>query len=293
MSAEVELGVWSTRPAFGGSQVAVVGEWVAVAGPGRLSVWRDTQAPNSTPIHSIDAPAPAPGMPRIVDGRVLWGPGMLDLESGEFQLREGAVSPRRPGAVERVQSYAWSADGELLVASLAGGDPPARVLAITEAGVRELWAGSDVAPPAAWVGREAVVVGFRDLRVWDRHGAAIATLPTGTPAVAKIAATKQEDRLLVVAEGRSLTLIDTARWEIVDTWIGRWASAAVDPAGAFVVGLELDGRLRFACLDPAGFGEALASFEAPQRVSVSLGAGRVWVAGAGELAEASYAIRCP
>ncbi|MDH3603847.1 MAG: hypothetical protein OEU26_29915 [Candidatus Tectomicrobia bacterium] len=252
---ELMIGAWTPLLGGRGATLAVANEYTAAAELARLTVWADERR-----IAQVEAATPAPRRPRISGGRVLWGDGVMELATGYYQrveavaaaIVEGTDAPQTPTPFGgyRAATYAWSDDGQALVISAAWtgppGPPPARVVLVDGSGHHQatLWQESDLAPTAAWVGCNVIVVGTREPRVYDRAGSNLIILSTGTPAV-RINASVDETRLLVVEHGR-LTVWDIERWTTVGVWTGTWLDAALTPDGRTVVAVGLNGHLYLA-----------------------------------------------
>jgi hypothetical protein len=219
---------------------------------------------------------------------------VVELDSGTYTLRSGAVPAVLPfGKGEQPVTYAWSPGGERLVASVWSGDPsrPAKVV-LHDGGSSTLWEGSDIAPRAAWAGREAIVVGFKDPRVWSASGAELGTIAAGGASIERIDASRDERRLIAVDVNRTIALIDGQSFAVLDRWSGAWAYGAIDPDGRFAVGLDTSGALHFACIEgerlvPAGQAEGDRGAAA-----VAVGDDLIAIAGGGELRVASLAVAC-
>lgn len=252
------IGSWTPLHDGRGSRLALSSQRTAAAELRRLTVWSA-----GSRIAHVEAPVPEPGRPRFAGEFVLWGDGKFDITSGEYKrmpeilraIGEGSSAPPTPSPLGEYvpTTYAWGEDSEVLVVAAAWngapGPPPARAVLVNGSGHHQkaLWEGSDVAPMAAWVGREVVVVGVRQPRVFDRDGCAVATLAEGVPAV-RIEASADDTRLLVVEHGR-LTVWDTASWKSLGTKRGAWLDATIDPIGRILVAADLQGRLQFTRVD--------------------------------------------
>lgn len=255
------LGAWRALPGGWAATLAVDGERTAAAAAGRITVWEgEREIAEATTATRV-------GRPRFAGERVLWGAGALDLASGRYRAVEGIGAALVEGTGETPglpdwplpqgrgyvpTAYAWSPDGEMLVASASWGGPPgppaARVVLVTAAGEHRatLWQASDLAPTAAWVGHSALVVGCRQPRVFDLQGQELATLEGVTPPV-RIEASADESRLLVVEHGR-LALWRTADWSELVTHQGAWLDASLSPDGRLLAAVDFEGRLRIAAV---------------------------------------------
>jgi hypothetical protein len=194
--------------------------------------------------------------------------------------------------------HAWSAQGDRLLVSYSTGNSarPTRVAlfdAMTGHAVATLWHGIELPPQAAWVGRQAAVVGFRDLHVFDTSSGAergIVALDAGT--ITRLDADTAERRLVAVDLNRSIIWIDPHSWLVVDSWNGRWQDAAIAPDGRFIAALDLSGRLHFACLADGCFrpiGEASGTRYAG---SVALTQNAIGLVGDGLAARTTLAVEC-
>lgn len=285
----VQLGTWSSVPSESGAALALSGDLLAVTGPARAVVWERTRK-----VVSVDAPMPAPGAPRLGAGRLYWGPSVVELSSGQLRLVREAVPQVRPGGGERATTYAWSADGQRLVACL-GGDADQRPRALLLHGlgavVKTLWEQSGVSPRAAWVGQRAAVIGLSDPRAYDAEGAELARVALGAGTVVHLEASADEERLLVVELNQRLTLIRTASWSVADRWAGAWVHGAIAPGGRFAVALGFDGRLFAAGIQDHRFSPAVQVASLPGAAAVAVTDSEVAVIRNGEVRRAALTVR--
>lgn len=288
----IQITSWEMLPSEGGGSLTIAGDRMAVGGSARLSVWQ-----GDTRIASVDAPSPAPGTPRFVGNRVYWGPGVVDLPSGKYTLFVGAQPAIRPERGERPQVYTWSPQGDRLLGSFSTGDPicPVRVTLFngqTGTAVATLWEGSGLPPQAAWLGTDAVVVGFGDPRVFDHTGKYLGDIALGGATIAAIEATTDERRLIAIDLNRTIAWIDSETWTVLDRWSGPWLHGTVSPDGRFVAVLEPWGKLHFACLEGDRFkpiGQAPCD---PNAVALALTLSEIATVGSGEVRWASLRIDC-
>jgi hypothetical protein len=285
----VRIGPWEAVTAEGGGSISLDGDRLAVASQAHLVVWLGQRR-----LGAAEAPWPAPGRPRFLGSRVLWGPGVLDLASGNYAPLAAARPEIWPGGGERPHVHAWSALGERLLVSYSTGDParPTRIVLFDGASGRAVltrWHSDALPPEAAWVGRDVAAVGFRDLELLDAAtGAERGRVALGAGTVTRLD-TDAEERLLVAVDlNRAIFSIDLQAGRIVDRWEGRWLDAAVAPDGRLVVALDLAGGLHFA--SPAGGRFRLFGETAAQPGSVALDRGVLGVAGGGIAARATLAI---
>lgn len=273
----IELGSWSVVPSQGGSWIALDGDRVAVASPGRLVVRQ-----GSRQVAEAVAPGPAPGVPRFVGDRVFWGSGVLDLTSGGY----AALVPTMPDGASRVKVHAWSPRGDHLVIATDRDDParPTRVALLdgpSGTALATLWEGSAVTPTAAWVGLRVAVVGFTDPRVFDFTATEVARIPLAMGPVWRIDATHDETRILVT--GRDMVLVDASSWAILDRWRGPWIDGAISPGGRIAAGIDSAGRLQLAAVVADRFHPARTIPIEPPLAGVALADDAVAVVGSGEL----------
>jgi hypothetical protein len=288
----IQINSWQTLPSEGGGSLGFAGDLMAVSGQARLCVWQ-----GETRLAAIDASSPAPGKPRFSDDRVYWGPGFLDLTTSRYTCLRAAQPEVRPGGGERPYVYAWSSGGDRLVGSFSSSetDRPVRVTLFDgQSGnrVATLWEGSGLAPAAAWLGRQAIVVGFGDPRVFDHSGSYLADIALGGGSIAAIEATTDERRLIIVDLNRTVALIDTDTWEILDRWPGPWLHAGVSPDGRFLAALEPGGKLHFACLDGDRFRPAGQAAVDSRAIALAITPGKIATVGGGEVRRGSLEIDC-
>ena len=279
---------------LGGSTIALDGDRVAAASAARLAVW--SSRGTGERLGETDALWPAPGHPRFLGKRVLWGPGALDLDSGVYVPLESARPAIWPGGSERPHLYAWSVRGDRLLVSSSTGDPsqPARIVLFNgETGrpLSTLWHADGPAPQAGWVGRRAVVVGFSDPRVFDAAtGNESGLVAIGGGTIARIDADDDDRRIVAVDLNRSIVLIDPDTWLVIDRWEGRWQDAAMAPDGRFVAALDFEGTLHFASLAAGRFqpiGDAAAP---PDAASIGLTRDAIGLTGSRGAARAALAV---
>ena len=292
--SSIEIGTWTPiGPTQGGATIAIAGELTAVAGPGHVVVWTGMQR-----VCQVEAPCPAPGTPRFRNGQLLWGPGVLDLNTNSYEVIEAACPQIRPGGGQRPSIYAWSPNGARLVAGYSTGeaDHQTRVTLFDGIGgqpIAELLRGNELPPQAVWVGREVAVVGFREPRLFSlATGAAQGMLPLDAGIITRLDADQDERFLIAVDLNRSVILIDQSRMTVVDRWEGRWQDAVISPDGRFLSALDMEGSMHFACLSDRGFqtlGEPDKSIRAN---SVALGDNVIAVASGGVAARATLRIDC-
>jgi len=236
-------------PCEGGGVIALAGELTAIAGASHLVVWSRNRR-----IGGADAQWPAPGVPRILNDRVLWGPGVLDLRTGSYEVIEASRPEIRPGGGERPCVYAWSTDGTRMVATYATGesDRPTRINLFDSTlgqAIATLWHGNELPPQAAWVGRHLAVLGFCDPRVFDvTNGTSHGAVAVDAGTIVRFDSDFEELRLIAVDLNRSVISIDQREWTVVDRWEGQWYDAVISPDGRFVAALDSSGKLHFACL---------------------------------------------
>jgi hypothetical protein len=288
----IQIDSWQMLPSNGGGSLVVDGERMAVSSSARLTVWH-----GGTRLATAEAPSPAPGIPRLVGERVYWGPGMLDLASGNYTRIEAAAPRVRPGAMERPSLYAWSPQGEWLLASFSAGDPlrPNAVRLFngrTGAAVATLWEGTGLPPQSAWLGERAAVLGFSPPQVFDYSGKRLAAIELGAATIGSVEATAREHRLMVLEVNRSIAWIDTGTWTILDRWPGPWLHGAVSPDGRFVVVLEPWGKLHFACLEEDRFKPAGRVAADPNAVALALAPNAIATVGGGEVRRANLTVDC-
>lgn len=272
---KVEAGAWTHLSPEGGSELAWSGSLLAVAGPAHLVVWD-----GGTRVMSVDAPVAAPGRPRFAGNSVHWGPLTIDLTSKALSTRHAAVPPRDPrGEGERATEYAWTPDGQRLLAAF-GGDSP-RVELFDANGARlPLWREGPAR--ALWAGRSALVVAAQDLVVFEPGGALRGRLAVG-PNPVVLAATTDETRLLVVDLNQALVLVRLADLSVVARWPGRFTHGSIDPEGRLVAGLEPGGVVRLARIGPSGLTELLTLDGGRGATAVALSSSQLAVSGGGEL----------
>jgi len=149
-------------------------------------------------------------------------------------------------------------------------------------------------PEAAWVGRQSVVVGFRDPRVFDAtSGVERGRVVLGGNTIARIDADDDEDRMVAVDINRSIAWIDPETWLVLDRWDGRWQDVAIAPDGRFVAALDFAGTLHFAGLEDGRFrpiGEISEAAALPYASSVEIAPGAIGLAGGGGAARATLAV---
>jgi hypothetical protein len=249
------IGDWHPLRGGRGTALAVAGRRTAAAEPQRLTVWSDDRL-----VARVEAPVRSPGLPRFAGEQVLWGAGKLDLAGGSYAplagideaIVAGTDAPSEPSPLGgyRLATSAWSADGEALVLTVSWTGPPgppaARALLLDGSGDRPqtLWQQSDVAPTAAWVGRDLVVVGTRRPGVFNRGGEPLAKLPQGIPAQRLDA--DADEALLLIVETSRLTVWSTASWTEEGRLDGTWLDGALTPDGQAVVAVDLEGTLHVA-----------------------------------------------
>jgi hypothetical protein len=261
---------------------------MAVASSARLRVWH-----GDSPGEIVQAPCPAPGIARFGGQKVYWGPGILDLASGEFRVIEDAKPEIWPGGGERPFVYAWSPAGDRLLASFstANANHPSRTALFNgETGtlIATLPNGTGLPPQAAWLGRHAAVVGFNHPRVFDLAGRQIAVIAVEAGNVSNIAAPENESRLILLDLNRNICVVDTASWAILDTWRGPWMYAAVSPDGKVVAALEAWEKIHFARLQDDRVHPSSVVPIDPSAVAIALADDQIAAVGGGELRWARF-----
>jgi hypothetical protein len=188
----------------------------------------------------------APGWPVIGEHAVHWGPGRLDLASGEFAAADGLLALCDHG--RRVpQAWAWRDDGERVLVCLAGGGPGrgGRTQAVLADAAGHAVAGlrddPEAAAPAACLGRSVAVVGSARASLHAPDGRLLLRLDNPTPAL-RLLLCADESMLLLVENGR-LSLHGVAGGELRARWEGAWIDAAASPDGRRLLALDLQGRL--------------------------------------------------
>ena len=288
--SSIQIDSWRVRPSDGGASLALDRGRMAIASSARLCVWQGDKR-----VASVEALFPSPGIPRFVGQKVYWGPGFLDLVSGEYRRLENAQPTMWPGGGERAHVYAWSPIGDRLVAGFSTGDPnhPARATLFSgETGVTiaSLWEGNRLPPQAAWLGEHAAVVGLSSPEVFDHLGKHLATIALDGTNVASIDAPRNEQRLMLLDLNRTISWIDTATWTILDVWSGPWLHAAVSPDGRLVVALEAWGKVYFARIENDKFSFAGSADIDSKAVTLALTEDQIATVGGGEARWASLAV---
>jgi hypothetical protein len=281
----IQVGPWQVLPSEGGSSVAFSGEWMAVAGPARLNVWR-----GGAHVASANAFFPAPGTPRFLGRRVNWGAGFLDLDSGAYQRLEGAEPPPVPGAGERATIYAWAARSNRVLGVFGTPRSLRATLFNGETGASEttLAEGPGLAPSAAWLGLNVAVLGFANPKVFGLSGAVQAEIALRGGQIACIAATEAEDRMAIVDLNRAMYWIDTGSWTVLDVWPGPWLHGAVSDDGRTVAAIEPWGKLHVASVVADRF-QSMSRFAVDDgAVTVALSASEIAIAGAGKVSRAEF-----
>ena len=288
--SSIQIDSWRVRPSDGGASLALDQDRMAIASSARLCVWQ-----GGTRVANVEALFSSPGIPRFVGQKVYWGPGFLDLVSGEYRRLENAQPTMWPGGGERAHVYAWSPSGDRLVASFSTGDPnhPVRATLFsgeTGATVASLWEGNRLPPQAAWVGEHAAVVGLNTPEVFDHSGKHIATIVLDGANVAAIDAPRNERRLMVLDLNRTISWIDTATWGILDTWSGPWLHASVSPDGRLVAALEAWGKVHFARTENDKFSFVGSADIDSNAVSLALSDDQIATVGGGEVGWATLTV---
>jgi len=286
----IRIGAWQTVSSEGGDRVALDGNRIAVCGVARLSVWQD-----HTRLASADAPSPAPGAPRFLCSRVYWGPGLYDLESGTYQWLENTAPRAQPLQRERCHVYAWSPRGDWILGCFGTGDSAHSVRVTLFNGrsgekVADLSHGVGLPPQAAWIGEQAAVVGFRDLRVYGLSGEHLADVELHGADIVALDAAIGERRLMVVEQARAIHWIDTAAWSVQESWPGPWLSGAVSPDGQLAAALEPWGKLHFAFLEDGHFKVAGHADADSSAITLALTRTRIATAGGGKLRWADLSV---
>ena len=281
------LKISSWQPLLGGrgNTLAIDKNYVAAAELARLTVWSGDQL-----IAQVESPIPAPGRPRFTAGHLMWGEGLLNLQTGIYKhvadvsaaLVQGTETPVLPSPRGGYcpSTYAWSPEGDALVVAAAWtgvpGPPSARVILVSGSGHYQstLWQGSDLAPKAIWAGRDVIVVGNRNPLVFNRDGSIIKTLTAKVPAF-RIDVSADETRLLLAEHGQ-LTIWDTHTWIPIGTVIGRWLDAAISSDGNLVMAVDFDGNIKIIHVaDELSTQEVIMSLK--QVCNITLGLDRVAV----------------
>jgi len=223
-------------------RLALRGECVAAATLDRLGVWR---APDALPRAAV-SPVRAPGWPVIGETGVHWGPGRLDLASGEFATADGLLALCDHG--RRVpQAWAWRDDGLQVLLCVAatgpGRDGGTRALLADAEGhaITELRHDAEAAAAAACLGRAVAVVGSARASVHGPDGRLRYRLDNPTPAL-RLVLCANESMLLLVESGR-LSLHEAAGGDLRARWQGAWIDAAPSPDGRLLLSLDVQGRL--------------------------------------------------
>jgi hypothetical protein len=192
-----------------------------------------------------------------------------------------------PGAGERPHFYAWSPTGERLLASFSSISPrQSSRLALFNAHTGELlsniWQGNDLPAPVGWLGTSATVAGFGDPLVFNAAGDRQARIPLGGAVLSKLEATADEKRLIAVDMNRSVALIDSLDWRILDRLTGPWLHAAITPDGGLVALLEPWGKLHLLRVNNEHF-EPIGVVPIPaDAVALALTPGELITAGGGQ-----------
>jgi hypothetical protein len=290
----LQTGPWEhAGSSAGGEVVAIEGNRTAIAGVANVAVWQDNSR-----LVSADAPWSAPGIPRFHDNQLFWGPCVVDLQTGECRTLESCRPAIWPGGGERPYVYAWSQDGARLVASYATGEAAQQTRVKLFDGqldhaIATLWEGNELSPQAAWVGRNSVVVGFRNLRIFDTatgNEQGEITVDAGT--LARLDGDIHDQRLIAVDLNRAIVWIDQLQRRVVDRWEGRWRDAALSPDGRFVAAVDLSGALHVRCLADGGF-QFLTEISVPvQPASVALSSDSVAIGSGGVAMRMTLAVDC-
>jgi hypothetical protein len=246
----LQLGPWQPLEAVGGTTLAIDGPTVVAASAIDLVVWRDGRE-----IAAHRSARRLSGRVRLAGDRVLWGDGMLALADGGWTPAPGVdalFAPRTPHGEEIATVWAWSADGAALAVGIeAPGATGVRFMLLASATgqATPLWRSTDVAPRAAWVGAERIVLGSRQPQVWSRAGELLGVLDCGAGVLPAFRIeTSADERLLLLATPGTVMLWSLPERELLAAWPNDWIDAVLTPDGRKVFALDAAGRLHGAAI---------------------------------------------
>ena len=269
-------------PGASGTQLALNDEWMIVAASQRLEVWKDYKR-----IAGFDATQPINGYPRIIGNCVYWGNYILNIRANELneikgiepQLSNDTFAAYLPSPKGRYKPafYAWSPGGDQFIVTVnwrgSTKSPSSKTLLFGSDGQVKsiLWEGNDIAPRAACIADDWMILGTREPRVYKRDGQLDKLLPAGIPAI-RLEATSDEKVLMELQSGQ-INLWNTTSWEKLESHPGLWMDASISPDGTSLLATGFGGSLLF--LDRKIPGSTFQAIPVEDRVQdVALGQGR-------------------
>lgn len=236
-----------------GETLAIQNGQIALSDEIQLTVWNQKGSAIRIPSNERQ-----PGWPRWASKTSLfWGMNRVSLVTNSviplMKMREALVFesdvPVVPGPSGRYQPVhvAWPADGSqvLVVAEwVGGGGKPARALLLDGQGAAQkvIWEAADLAPQAAWMAAEWMLLGTNPIYVFDRTGKLLQELPLAVPPI-RFSVSEKTGRVLVVTHS-SLQLYDSHTWKRITELPGTWLDAVLHPSGAFLFAIDFDGQLQ-------------------------------------------------
>lgn len=245
------IGPWITVPVGHGEDFAIGETGIAGAQGNRLSIRTGTGS-----IKETWSPRRECGFPRWIGTYVYWGDGWVDAESGDYAhigeidkafIEGTSVSStiNGPGNYAPV-TYAWAPDASFVLASVGWvgeGSAPSRVISIHKNGTLKnvLWEGYELAPKAAWVGKQWIAVGTRNTSVYDLNGMPVASL--GGKLLPERIEANENETVLLIHSYDGVAFWDTHNWQRKAVIDGAWLDASISPDGETAALVDFEGRL--------------------------------------------------
>jgi hypothetical protein len=138
----------------------------------------------------------------------------------------------------------------ILIAQWVGrpGPPLSRALQLDKTGelMGLIWEGDEAAITAAYAGRNHLVLGCGQTRVYDRRRQLVQVLEGEQPAGRLLLS--DDERWLMELKPNEINIWDLTNREFINCFAGMWTDACISPDGSLILATGFEGKLF--CLDP-------------------------------------------
>lgn len=243
---------WKSLPGTGGEYFSLHDDCIAGAQANRLTVWCGEDK-----VFEGYSPVACDGYPCWKADSVFWNNNRINLlERRQLPLENlketvYGIADRDPDPaktmMQRAVAFAWSPDAEsfLFTAELNSDATGRRARAVLsdKNGKDEklLWEGNDFAPGSACIGKKWIVLGTRNIMIFDTGGKLIKTLPGDL--LPKRIHMAEDESVLFVQTYESIKIWHTGSWLLKAVIKGPWLNAALSPGAGTMYAVDFEGNL--------------------------------------------------
>lgn len=245
--------IWKPLPGSYGEYFSIHGSNVAGTQANRICVWKNGELKYEGFSHQECG-----SYPLWIGSLIFWNDDLIDIETGNLHCvdimsksfienRDKPDPTGKTNAGYRPLTFAWSPDADFFLVSMEGFDKygisHSRVLLLDKEGTLKniLWEGNDFAPKSASIDREYIILGSRDIAVFDLEGKLLTKLP-GEQIPQRIHISDNRETILIQAYD-SITLWRTKTWIKAGMRKGPWLNAALSPDALMIYAIDFAGNL--------------------------------------------------